>query len=768
MQNERELRNTLAKLLEDTNNPLDYGELIDLTTKISSFDKENIRFSVDANLIKRLGEQLVAKKTTALSELIKNAYDAEASEVSVFFDNTNEAGGEISILDNGNGMSKNDLIKGFMKISTSDKEDNPISPLYERSRAGRKGIGRFSAQKIGKKLKIITRKSIKDPFLLIDIDWDKYQSNTNLLSVNNSIIETSEDFGFEKGTKIIISEVKDIWSDESLKTTYKYISSIIKISPKKLSTGIIDPGFIVNFYFKGRSEEEFNLVKSENTEIIPEADAKIVANINKSGNVSIEIQGIKYKNLNLNYTIDKYVSNELKGINFKLETYYFVIAKGETGKSYLQNYLRDNGGIRFYRNGFYVSPYGETYNDWLGLDNSSRKRTILPPHANTNFLGAIELTDTQGVLFEETSSREGLIENIFFEELRGLLYIIVSDAVLKINANRGIKLKSSQKDFKSEPKTLDNRVLEGIIEISKDLDVIINAKNEININKDNEEIDRIPLNLNAINLKNKIEEQKEVIQEIINEKNLYRVLASTGLAIGEFTHEIQLYLNGLMLSNKQLRRSLPVETQQLDSIDEIDNNINMLVSYTDFFTETIRANSQRIKKSYELRDIISSFFTSVDSTISRRNYTLDIIYEGDEFWIVPVHVSEISSIFMNLFTNSCKAIVRSGVRVGMIRVSVKSSVDGFVIRFEDNGDGIPDTDRNKVFEPLFTTNYNRSPLDNEYQQMVGMGLGLSITRDILIEIDGDISIADPSEGYNTCVQVIIPKANDEDIPENVY
>ncbi|WP_170989485.1 ATP-binding protein, partial [Escherichia coli] len=119
---------------------LDYDKVLETAVKITEKDNNNIRFSVDANLVRRLGEQLVAKKTTAVSELVKNAYDADSTLVNVYFE-LNEANPRIVIFDDGTGMSKEDIINGFMRISTSEKEDNSVSERYQRLRAGRKGIG---------------------------------------------------------------------------------------------------------------------------------------------------------------------------------------------------------------------------------------------------------------------------------------------------------------------------------------------------------------------------------------------------------------------------------------------------------------------------------------------------------------------------------------------------------------------------------------------------------------------------------------------------
>ena len=113
-----------------------------------------VGFSVDAGLIQRLGYELVGKAETAVSELIKNSYDADATIVEVEFVDTNEEGGTLIISDNGVGMTQSQLLNGFMRISSTDKVHNPTSSIFHRTKAGKKGIGRFAAQRLGEQLTI--------------------------------------------------------------------------------------------------------------------------------------------------------------------------------------------------------------------------------------------------------------------------------------------------------------------------------------------------------------------------------------------------------------------------------------------------------------------------------------------------------------------------------------------------------------------------------------------------------------------------------------
>ena len=73
-----------------------------------------VGFTVDAGLIQRLGYELVGRAETAVSELIKNAYDADATVVDVDFIDSDVKGGTLIVSDNGVGMTEDQLINGFM------------------------------------------------------------------------------------------------------------------------------------------------------------------------------------------------------------------------------------------------------------------------------------------------------------------------------------------------------------------------------------------------------------------------------------------------------------------------------------------------------------------------------------------------------------------------------------------------------------------------------------------------------------------------------
>src|SRR5580704_6071149 len=108
-------------------------------------------FSVDAALLFQLGEELVNRRSVALAELIKNAYDADATQVTLRLRDISRPGGTIEIADNGTGLSYAALTGSWLRIATSAKANESVSPGLHRPRAGAKGVGRFAARRLADK-----------------------------------------------------------------------------------------------------------------------------------------------------------------------------------------------------------------------------------------------------------------------------------------------------------------------------------------------------------------------------------------------------------------------------------------------------------------------------------------------------------------------------------------------------------------------------------------------------------------------------------------
>ena len=246
-----ELKKKLSEEIrkEDSNNNI----IISLSNEIANLDDNVVRFSVDAGIINRLGKELVGRQETAVSELIKNAYDADATEVNLIFENAWNKGGVLTIEDNGHGMNREQLVNGFMRLSSSDKIHNPVSEKYKRQKAGRKGIGRFATQRLGDKLILITQTTQSSEALKVVVNWDDFATDKDLLSISNSIEFVPKIK--ESGTTLVIEGLREGWSDQMIKRIYRYTSELLQpfpLSKKKEEEkeNSIDEGFKSNYYRK--------------------------------------------------------------------------------------------------------------------------------------------------------------------------------------------------------------------------------------------------------------------------------------------------------------------------------------------------------------------------------------------------------------------------------------------------------------------------------------------------------------------------------------
>ena len=740
---------------KDSNNSV----ILKLSHQIAALDENSIRFTVDAGMIDRLGRELVGRHETAVAELVKNAYDADATIVNIFFNQTDNFLGQIIIEDNGLGMTREQLRKGFMTISSTDKIHNPKSFRYQRVRAGQKGIGRFSTQRIGKKLTIITQTLESTKAIKLEVDWHNYEIDENLLLITNSIKEIEKTK--KEGTTLIIEEVRDIWSLNMIKKTYTFISELLQPFPlsNRLEQSTNDPGFKVNFH------KDSNLIIDEESAFFQHSLAQIEAYVDNDGHGFYSFRSEKLEIPEEVTLIGKEeretAFKSLKNVHFK--AYYFIwnagyIPKG-VEKSAREN-ARKNGGIRLYRNGFRVLPYGEPNNDWLRLDASAVRNSIIAPHGNMNFFGFVEVVDKDGQLFQEQSSREGLLENEALEELRDFVYKVITDVAIRISFHRDRKGTAAQKGFERKSSGDILREIKTKVE-----EIITTSATESNATSNNEKRTNLVEKLRVIE-KSIIEventtESERIESEIITKKllkeiQLLRILAGLGQAIGEFIHEIDHYQPAMKYDAEFMNGSVTTELEKVTS-ERLLENISSLNVYTSYFRDAISNNVNRELEPIELRIPIQKFVQNISPDLKRSQIELiGPVFNGYNLFTCPMHISEWASILFNLYTNSKKAIKKSNNK-GKISI-IAGRTDEFVyVEFQDNGVGIPDNNKEAIFEAFYTTSSPTGIEANEIQEAKGTGLGLKILKDIIEGYGGRIYVGQPQINFNTNIRIELPK-----------
>ena len=196
-----------------------------------------MKFKISSALKDHIGKELITDNNVAIFELVKNSYDAEAKNVKIIFKDMRSPQRKIYIIDDGKGMSEQDLEEKWFFLGYSEKRD--LEELNKKNKskrflAGAKGMGRFSCDRLGSKLKVYTRTKLEKDFNVVELDWKKFEEDQKKefisIDVNTSKQKVLRfDFGeFDNpGTIIEISNLRDEWSWKDLQKTKRYMQRLI-------------------------------------------------------------------------------------------------------------------------------------------------------------------------------------------------------------------------------------------------------------------------------------------------------------------------------------------------------------------------------------------------------------------------------------------------------------------------------------------------------------------------------------------------------------
>ncbi|AZV76949.1 GHKL domain-containing protein [Parasedimentitalea marina] len=731
-----------------------------------SQDEENVRFSVDAGHIQRLGVELVGKKDTALSELIKNAFDADATEVNLNFKKSQAKGGTLIISDNGSGMSLETIRNSWMRISTDSKAETPFSPKYQRRRAGRKGIGRFAVQRLAKRLEFSTYPEGDSKGYLVTFNWDEeFRPGLDLNEVFNQVHVIPNAEG-RSGTELKMISLRDAWTPPAISKVWKtvlllqppfQIASISGIADGKKG----DPGFKVRV--DGKEDDQSVEFFSIENSFLSQAVADIEARIDEDGNASVRV---KSKKLDLDDTQDFDEKFSLVGaltLTSKYFIYHSSILSGMTQKNATSMGHR-YGGIRVYKNGFRVLPYGEPSDDWMGMDSAAGRREFLAPGNNSNFFGQVFVGDDDNPLLEETASREGLQENEAFEELQTFAKQALVWAITRVAAHRGRKQTSSQPGFISKIRPPSESIQDAIEVFEKRVATknketkqkdTNNIKGDV-ADKSSEQDALVVLKSVQHDVLEAEEEWERERQAFLQYEAMLRLLASLGLSISVFGHEIKGSREAIRarlkliedeisyLAESEEKTELEQELEQLNSatqrLFDIGGYISGLMSKTESreLTElSVQGSLERFKKQFAIY-------------MARQKIEFaPIVTSPSNLRTCEMHASELDTVLLNFLTNSIKSMKKAKTFKRRIRMDARKEARHIVIGFEDNGFGIPEEQKNLIFDAFFTTT-----LTAEEDELAGpgTGLGLKIVSDIAQSYGGNVSVVEPSEGYNCRIE----------------
>jgi anti-sigma regulatory factor (Ser/Thr protein kinase) len=175
------------------------------------FEKSNvIRFRTGAAMLARLGSEQLKDEITAVIELVKNAYDADARTVRLELRDTDEA--LLRIQDDGAGMTQDDLESKWAFLATDNKLREDRSPIFGRKRLGQKGVGRFAAEKLGEELILRTRVKGQERVLQVKFEWDELSGDRELGEYEFPVkLKKPDNFEPISGTRLDIRRLRVSW-----------------------------------------------------------------------------------------------------------------------------------------------------------------------------------------------------------------------------------------------------------------------------------------------------------------------------------------------------------------------------------------------------------------------------------------------------------------------------------------------------------------------------------------------------------------------------
>lgn len=443
-------------------------------------------FKTRARILQHLGDQLIGTPRLAVFELVKNAYDADASKVTVSFEGLGSKDPTITIEDDGQGMTA-DIIRNVWLVIA---HDNKAIQLKEQRRTakgrlplGSKGLGRLSVHKLGNEIELISRAQ-ESSEVVVNINWEELMAHEFLDQTEVDIEERKPEVfvGDETGTRIRISDLRERhWTRGEIRRLFRQITSIsspfggrgredfvaslevpdfpewidripdadeiLKRAPWKYSFHFDGHVFTYTYEFRGIpgiSRETRRVEEDGHRLLVPPAEVDDDDPL-FSGKAKVA-------------TLKKVVADTemLDGIGeISGEIYAFDlsprIAKRMGEIRLIKDFLDENGGIRVYRDGMRVYDYGEKSNDWLGLD---LRRVNNPTRGLSRniVVGHISLSQEGSSALIEKSNREGFIENPAYERFRRVVLGAIDPLLRERETDRKAlrKLTGEVQDFEGK------------------------------------------------------------------------------------------------------------------------------------------------------------------------------------------------------------------------------------------------------------------------------------------------------------------------------
>ena len=610
----------------------------------------------------------------------------------------------------------------------------------------------------------------------------------NRFSSYQKIKEVLEEVDFKSGTVIEITELNDEWNEDKLRKLFGNLEMLLP--PEEQNDFCIDLFLLNNL-------EEFGTLKRA---YYDDFDYKLKATYNELNdkvlkveisrneldvdtlenrytqvfdfdmmkNSPYKLEDFKKDKIAFNLPIEKLISekvdlNLLERVGKFNFTFYFlkntISDDKEDGdlKKYpykginsanRKSWLKKFGGIKIFRDDFRIRPYGENGDDWLRL---GERQAQSPGGAGqrlggyrirpNQIAGTIKISRLHNESFQDKSGREGIIENEEFELFKNILLDIIGlfekdRNVVMYNLSQLHAIRNEEAETLRKAKEEAERIRKQKEE-RKDNSNNSDHRNDSKSTNDNKEYSKTEENMaDAILILEKENEKKD------EELRLLRSLASVGLIISSFAHEVRSLRARLIPRTKflvdELRNHLD-ENELAKTLDKDDNPFYMidlmrdedtkLKHWLDYSLSTLKID-KRERKNLDFSEYFNNFKANWSKALEQRNITLELNKIDNNEHIIRAFEVNMDSVFNNLLSNSINAHNGFNNQQKKIVISWQKKENDIEIIFSDNAKGL---DSKYIDNPEEIFNLNESSKTDNKGNKVGTGLGLYIVKSIIEE-----------------------------------
>lgn len=732
-----------------------------------------IPFNVDANTARLIGRENVSKLDGAIIEIIKNAYDADATICALYFDESNN---KLWIIDNGCGMDEEIVKKHWMSIGYSDK-DVELRSNKGRIKTGAKGIGRFALDRLGAHCTMYTYNG--GNHIVWTVNWEEFIRGVNINEVyadleNSNFMESGlldkiqnldakklATENFNTGTIFEINELRDVWDEKFFDRLKNNLTSLI---PPSLGNS-----FKVYLFDNKTTTNDAQIV----SELLTSYDYAVDFSVSNNGEVDISVTrnefefGSKNDYILSNANFDERDKEYFKGIPIvfnknvkdfhigitdespyclgafsgKMCFYKIVSQEKNEQKFYYKPFehrkslIKKYGGIKIYRDGFRVRPYGESGTpqfDWLLL--SSRHYNSAYPISSklgkwtvdsSQVIGEINISRLNETLNDQ-ANREGIFENKDFEIFKKIIIEILS--FLEDDRQQVIRKLNDLWEKENQSQKAEDEIEDKYERYQKNKKENNNSKSE---DFKNDEY------IHVEDAKKAIDGKTAQINDLEDENRLLRSLATTGIAINTYMHEIRALIHDLKMNAKRASEAYRIRKDIDEAIAAINKVRDVTKDFESWFQVTIGSTraDKRTRQKVNVVDLISECIASWKKSLGD-DIEFEANFSEEEIWLVCFPY-EIESIFHNLISNSFKSFKRGKIANKKISVSVAANEDKIIINYNDNGEGLlPEF---KVNPDIILKQMVTGDIVNGQKQ--GTGLGMWIVNNIISDYKGRIDLS---------------------------